>query len=254
MQHMYAKIVQDNIEQEKKDLFSRYSNDDIKLLNRMCSEINDKFSLNIQYLAEIDAYNLSFADEIILKYITNFSSETIKGYLIPNIALGKSKGCEEVILKMYFGFKESDEYIAKPGHAAPAHIYARYDNSFKNLKPKKIKDELVSLVKNPRDAFYLPFTTKMLASWKIPEVKDILVAYLESSSISFQSVGLTKELSESLPTLDSIRRELKLLSINALKYFPGIDTCNAIEATIHDHDEDVVHAAKKTLKVLRKLK
>jgi len=132
----------------------------------MFGEINCCFGTNFHYLAEIDRFNIHGSGEIMAKYISSFPSETVRGFLIPQIVADRLKDADKLILQLYLHFKNSDEYIAKPEEPSPAHIYVRYDNAFKSLKPKRLQNELLKPAHDPRNAFYLPFTMRMLASWK----------------------------------------------------------------------------------------
>lgn len=73
---------------------------------------------------------------MLAKYIEDFSSESVKGYLLPLLVSDKIQDCNKLDLRLYLHFKSSGEYIAAPGESAPAHIYVRYDNAIKNYVPK----------------------------------------------------------------------------------------------------------------------
>ena len=170
----YSKVLIDSIEREKRGIDYIYPKADKELLHQLLEDINSYAGTNFQYLAELDTFNIHGVGSIVAKYITEFSSEGVKGYLIPQVVSDKTKDCDKLILQLYMHFRSSDEYIAKPGEPAPAHIYVRYDNAFRTLKPKRLAKELMGLAHSPRDAYYLPFTMRMLASWKIPEMKMYL--------------------------------------------------------------------------------
>ncbi len=124
------------------------------------------------------------------KYINRFQSESVRCYLIPQIVSDRVKDCERLAFELYVHFKNSKEYISSPGEPSPAHIYVRYDNAFKALKLKRMKHEPTGVVSNPRDAFYLTLTVRMLASWKIPELEQICFYFLDGSCITNDSLGL----------------------------------------------------------------
>lgn len=124
------------------------------------------------------------------EYIERFSSESVKGYLIPALVSDKVPNCDKLILQLYLHFRSSAEHIAAPQVPSPAHIYIRHDNAFKTLRPKKLAKELTALAHGPRDAFYLPFTMRMLASWKLPEMKNLLISYAMNDWITAQDVGI----------------------------------------------------------------
>ena len=140
--------------------------------------------------------------------------------------------------------------IAKPGKPAPAHIYVRYDNAFRILKPRRLAKDLIELAHSPRDAFYLPFTMRLLASWKMPEMKDLLLSYSANDSFSAQDVGICDSEQPYFPSLESMKRELTFTAINRLKYYPSAETLNVITSFLSSPDKDIKLATKRTLSAL----
>ena len=248
----YSKILINSIENEKRGTDYICPEADKELLHRLLGEINSYAGTNFHYLAELDAFNISGSGNIIAKYIKNFSSESVKGFLIPQMVSDKIKDCDKLILQLYLHFKLSDEYIGKPGYPSPAHIYVRYDNAFKKLKPKRLAKELTELVHNPRDAFYLPFTTRMLASWKMPEMKNLLISYSTDDSFIAQDVGIYNSEQPYFPSLEFMKRELKFTAIDGLKYYPSAEVRDIITSLVTSTDKDIKSAAKRTLKILTK--
>lgn len=242
----------DSIEREKAGIDYCCTDADRATLRELFKEINAYAGTAIQYLAEIDALNLYGSGQIIARYITKLSSESVKSILIPQLVSDKVKDCDKLLLQLYLHFKASDEYISMPGFPAPAHIYVRYDNAFKALKPKRLKDDLIKLAHNPRDAFYLPFTMRMLASWKVPELKELLILYSSNSNITAQDVGIGENCDAFLPPLAFIKRELRFIAIDGLKYYPSDNISEVIRQYITDSDPDIRAAAQRTLKVLSK--
>lgn len=250
----YGAVLKDAIKNEKLGRDYIYGDLDRKILQSMLHEINQITNINIHYLAEIDAFTINGAGNIMARYINQFESETIRAYLVPQIVSDKVENCDRLILDLYLHFKKSDAYISNADVPAPAHIYVRYDNAFKRLKPQKLKKDLMELAFNPRDAFYLPFTVQMLASWKIPELKNALALYLDGTSITAQSVGLRDTDEKFYPPLAWMKRELRFTAIHGLRYYPTADTIALIEPYVADVDSSVRAAAKKTLKVLKQVK
>lgn len=248
----YSKVLIDNIEREQKGLDYICPKADRELLHKLLDEINIYTGTNYHYLAELDAFNISGAGSIVAKYITEFSSEGIKGYLIPQMVSDKIKDCDKLVFQLYMHFRLSEEYIAKPGEPAPAHIYVRYDNAFKNLKPKRLAETLVELAHNPRDAFHLPLTMRMLASWKLPEMKNLLLSYAVNDSISAQDVGIHDGEQLYFPSVESIKRELIFTAINGLKYYPSAEVTDVITSLTSSSDKDIKLAAKRSLMALTK--
>lgn len=187
---VYHALLNDKIacEQNGTDFFC--PSEDRRLLHKMFDEINHQTGSDIHYLAQIDSFIIPGAGRIVEKYILDFTSESVKCYLIPQMIADKITDCDKLLLQLYLHFRQSKEYISEPGQPAPAHIYVRYDNAFKTLRSRRIENELITVVCNPRDAFYLPLTVNMLASWKNPEMFKVLTFYLTETDF----VGLISEI------------------------------------------------------------
>lgn len=248
----YNKVLLDSIDRERKGVDYICPESDKKVLEKMIDKINKNCGTDYHFLAEIDAFNIPESGKIMVQYLEQFQSESIRSYLIPQIVSDRVQDCARIVLSSYLHFKNSDEYISAPCKPAPAHIYTRYDNAFRVLKPKKLKEELFSLACNPRDAFYLPFSMRMLASWKIPDLERVFTSYMDSSNITHESVGLPAQSENYYPSLSFIRRELIFTAIDCLKHFPSENTLKLIKRCMNDPDKDICSAAKKTLRFLGK--
>lgn len=246
-------LLNQNITREIAHMDFVFNDADNEVAQEMIREINT-LGYEFHYLAEIETYKIPGSGCIISKYINRFSEEATRAYLVAQIIADSDnvKDCERTVLQLYLHFKSSNDYISEPGVPAPAHIYVRYDNAFKNLRPKKLKDELLTLVSNPRDAFYLPLTTRMLASWKLPGLKDLLVSFLDDSVVTAQSVGIREDSGVFYPSLEFMRRELKFTAIDGLKYYSSAETISLIKQRAIDSDLDIKLAAKKALKAMEK--
>lgn len=249
---MNTKILQDSIEKEKNNLEYRYGGSDRVILDELFPELNALFQTDFHYLAELDAYSIKGAGELFLKFIDRFESEYIRAILMMQLIEDGVKYAEREVLRLYQHFKSSDEYISKQNQPSSAHIYVKYDNAFRKLKPKKLKDDLVSLIVTPRDAYYLPLTTQMVASWQIPELQDVLIAYLDGSDITSESVGLPADADGYYPSLDTIKRQIKFSAILGLKYYPCDKVRNLLAECSADADKDIAQAAKKVIKYWEK--
>lgn len=228
-----------------------FNDKDNEVAQEMIREIN-ALGYDFHYLAEIESYKIPGSGNIILKYINKFSEEATRAYMIAQMVSDRIQDCGKVVLQLYLHFKSSSAYISKPGTPSPAHIYVRYDNAFNALKPKKLKDELLRLAFNPRDAFYLPLTMRMLASWRLPALKNLLISYLNDSTVTAQSVGIYEGDGIFYPSLESIKHELKFTAIDGLKYYPSTETISFIEQLTADSDLNIKMAAKKTLEKIKK--
>ena len=247
----YGRILLASIEREKNGTDYICPETDKALLHELLNEINSHAGTDFQYLAELDAFNIPGSGQIVARYITGFSSETVRGFLIPQIVADRVTDCDKQILQLYLHFKSSDEYISKPGCPAPAHIYVRYDDAFRKLKPKRLAEDLLKLAGDPRDAFYLPLTMRMLASWRLPEMYDLLIRYSSSDKLTAHDVGIYDGGDVPFyPPLEAIKRELRFTAINGLKYFPTSEAIAVIKSFAASADQDIRTAANKTLEAL----
>lgn len=247
-----TRVLLDAIEREKEGKDYHYDVDDKKLLSEMLNEINDFAGTNLNYLAELDMLRISGIGGIVARYITRFSSESVRGYLLSHIVDGKVKDADRIVLDMYMHFRKSKAYISASNQPAPAHIYVRYDNALTKLKPKRLTEKLMQLAYNPRDFFYLPFTMRMLASWKLPELKEICIRYSAKENVSEQDVGLADDGKVYFPPYTFIKRQMRFTAIIALKYYPEEDVLNLLQAYALEQDADIAAAAKKTINAICK--
>lgn len=241
-------ILQNSIENEKNGLEYRYSGSDREILDELFADLNALCQTDFHYLAELDAYSIKGAGELFLKHIDRFESEYVRAILMTQIVADGVKNAGQKVLRLYQHFKSSDEYISKQNQPSPAHIYAKYDNAFRKLKPKNLKDDLISLVVSPRDACYLPLTVQMVASWKIPELQEVLISYLDGSDITVKSVGLPADSEGYYPSLNFIKRQIKFSAIAGLKYYPCDKVKKLLTECSADADKDIAQAAKMVVK------
>ena len=249
----YDRILQDSIDREKKGIDYLYNENDKAVLLQMLDDINKTYGTNLRFLAEIDYFYIPGSGTIMAQFLDKFQSESIRGYLIPTIVSDNIKNCAQIVLQSYLRFKCSKEYISEPNQPSPAHIYVRYDNALKKLKPKEYKEDLLLLAQNPRDVFYLPFTMRMLASWKIPELEQILVSYLDDSYVTNESLGLPQQNENYYPSAAFIKRELKFTAINCLKYYPSNFVITKLKAYTEIEDKDIQLAVNKTIHSFKRI-
>lgn len=248
---MLNKVLFDCIQSEISGTDYTYSKEDRLLLDEMIHELNTIAGTSYSYLAELDSYSIQDADKIISSYIERFSSESVRAYLLPHIAVERNADSAYMVLRMYNHFRESEEYIATSQQNVPAHIYVRYDNAFRKIHSKRIKNELLKLSKSARDAFYLPLTVRMLAAWKLPGLYEVLARYAFGDDLDAKAFGLNTE-EESYPAIEHMTRELRFTAIDCLRHYPSQSTVDIINRYIDDPDVDIVMACKKTLKTLMK--
>ncbi len=239
-------VLRDSIMDEINGRDYKYGQEDKVVLEKIYRELHDCLDVNVHYLAELDLCTFKGAGFIIDKYISEIPSQSVRGYLLPHMVYDKVPDCDLKTLRLYLDFRASDAYISKPGEPAPAHIYVRFDNAFRKLKAKRIRDDLISLAKNARDACYLPFTMQMLASWKRPEMKEILKRYLTITIEDLQNEGRGVPYG-SRPNAESIKRDLTFVAIGGLKYYPTPDVIEDLQKYTLSQDEDIRKAAIKVL-------
>lgn len=251
---IYPIVLAYNIENEKNGIGHVYGENDKKILAAMTRDINKHLGTDIHYLTEIHMFNLQGAGSIMLNYIHQFESESVKAYLIPQLVTDRVPNCSEIILDLYKGFKSSNKYISAPGESAPVHIAMSYDYAFTKLKPKKYRKELMNYMIEPRDIFYLPLTARMIASWKKPEMYERMLKLYESYSITDNELGLEEGVEGYAPPAEFIRRELKFTAIDCLKYYPTEEVVEMLVKLLDHSDKHFRNAANKSLKYIEKHK
>lgn len=249
---IYSQLLYDSINDEKKGIDYICQGNDRKVLVDMLAEINMYLGTNLHYLAEIDLLDLKGSGVIMANYLDKFQSDSVRCYLAPQIAADKVSNGAEILLRSYLHFRDSKEYISLPDTPSPAHIYTRYDNAISKLKPRKLKKDLLTIVANPRDAFYLPLTTRMLALWKVPELERVLMFFLNENNITNELVGLPRGAVDYYPPLSFIRKQLKLMGIDNLKYYPSENVVNLLNMCAKTEDKDITSAINKSLKYIKK--
>lgn len=224
---------------------------DKQLLKQLLFEINSQHGTNYRYLAQLDFIKMENINHIIIKYLDEFKSEHIKVILLKQLFLGNDFEKEDLTIKYYNKFKESKEYISEIGEPAPNKIITIYDNLFSNFSSKKDKIKLLDIIKNPRDAYYLPLTVKMLSLLKNDEIKEILLKFLNSSFVS-RKIGTLYKDENYDPSLPIIKHKLLLMSIEYLKYFSTDEVYNALKKYENDKNLEIQRLAIKTIKHIKK--
>ena len=253
----YLPFLENAIEDEKAGKGYSYSAQDRVILDEMFDQLT-YYGRKLHYLAEVDNFNIVGAGPIMARYIQRFNSEAVRAYLIPQIVSDKVPDCDRLILNLYNHFRCSDQYFSPPGKGSPVHIYLRYDNAFRTLKPKRLKAQLLTLAQNPHDFHRLPFTMIMLASWKIPEMKERLLFYLDPNNVTPELIGTIENDSKLIPHdlsfsyYEYIRREVQFTAINGLKYYPEVEIIDILVPYVQNSDEDIRAAAQKAINAIQK--
>ncbi len=244
---IYGAVLKYLIEKEIAGTDYRYSPADRAVLDEMVKEIKQECGVSVYYLAELDSFEIPGAGNIVAKYFPRFESESVRAFLLPHVVADKIADCDEFVYQWYVHFMNSDAYISPPGAPAPAHIYVRYDNMFRHLRSRKLKKRLTELVLLPRNAHYLPLTTYVLASWKVPELKDALIRYASGKDVTPEEVGIYDVNLTWYPPFDFILRELRFVGIKGLRFY----RTSEVESLIRNMprtDRDIAAALDKTIK------
>lgn len=250
---MYGAVLRYNIENEKHGRDYSYSPSDKKLLKKMFREINRSLGTHIRYLAEMDAFIYHGSGEIVAQYIKQFETESVRAILLAQIIADKIPDCDLLTYELYMHFKCSDSYISQPFKPSPLHITGSYDNAFRRLNPRRLKAELLELARSPRDAEYLPLTMRMLASWRVPQMHDVLLSYADSDRLTSEDVGLDpNDDRRRAPTLETIKRNLKFTAIAGLKYYTTSEAKSVLNRFSAYDDKDFCEAAEKSLAFMAK--
>ena len=247
---MYTRFIQYQINQEIAKINYVYDEADGTLLREMFEKMNRQCGSSYHYLAEIVYHLTPGASRIVLEYFDRFHSEGVRAYLLPQLLLDKNLPDARIILDGYLRFKHSPDYISGKDKPAPAYISTRYDDALKKLKPKKLKAELEAFAACPRDVVYLPFTMRMLASWRSPVVEQQLRRYFDPATISAQEFGLPEDSGDFFPSVSSMRKELLFFAIACSVYYPSDENIGNVQKLLVSDDQNLRMAAKKAMKKL----
>lgn len=248
----YGKVLQDMIEREQQGKEYRYSAKDRVILDEMFLGINGYAGTDFHYLAELDTFNIKGSGPILAKYIWKLETQTARAFLIPQLVADRIKDCDKLVLDLYLDFRNSDVCTLDPERDRTAATHVRYDNAFRKLKPKRLKSELLKLAQNPRDAFRLPLTMQMLASWKLPEMYEILLRYANPENTTPEQLGFPADTEQRQGRVAYIKRDLQFVAILGLKYYPTPETERILREFTQNPDKDIMLAARKSLKALEK--
>ena len=239
--------LEDLILSEKEGRRYSCSCEDRITLNCMFKEINIRLGTDIHYLAELDYYYYYGIGDILIKYIDLFVSEEVRAYLLPQLVVNKVENCANEIVRLYNHFKTSNVYSSNDEDVTIP-IYYRYDDSFKHLRSRKIKRQLLEFAYNPRDVFYLRDTIKMLSSWKIDEMEMLLRQYLESDRYKPEDF-LIYDTSDwnSMNQFRVMKIYLREVGIYGLRYYPSKDNIELLKSFLNDEYQYIRELTKKSI-------
>ena len=167
---------------------------------------------------------------------------------MPKIINDRTKKCDILLLHLYKQFRLSNDYSCVNEKITNSHITVHYDNEFLQMKSKRIAKDLISILKNPLDAYYLPLTLRKIASWKIEGFENILNKYVSLIKNYYDGNYFT-----SICKIIDIR-ELTFTVIACLKYCPIFGNKACLESLYSINDNDLFVAIRKVLKYYEKLR
>ena len=116
---MDDQLLRSAIERERQGIDYFCPPSDRAILREMMLEANEKLGVSVQYLAEIDHLDLQGAGTVYADYLEQFSSESVRSYLIPQIVSDRVDHYDDIVLRAYLHFRASGEYISGPEQPAP---------------------------------------------------------------------------------------------------------------------------------------
>lgn len=222
-------LYQSAVTEEKQWRKEKSNEHDIVLLEKLLNELRD-LGYKYKYLADITnrENNDSKLLNIVLAYIGKFDDEGISAELIGVVGKKGNTAATEVIIKNYLNSSDENKRMQA----------VFYDNALEQIKDKRYVNDYLELLKNPEDAIKLHFTMVMLGKWKVEEAKPYFLKYLDST----------------LLYLNKTTSDLVFTSLEALSYYddPNGLIIKSIESKLSSSDKDVVTAAKKAIKRLKK--
>lgn len=246
-------LLQYAIEREESRKGYVYNEHDARVAKKMLKEIR-KLGYPVHYVAELDMCRINGISSILERYIHLFQSECTRAYLLDNLIEDKPADCDKLVLSLYRHFRGLPDTEPILANRTSAFICFRYDHAFHKLKSRRIKHELLEIVKSPENADEFAFTFQMLASWKMPEMETLSKHYLlHGSSITAAEFGLTHPDENFLTVrLPLIQQELRFRGIGGLRYFPSEENIALLRPLLDDASKDIRLAAASSLEKMQK--
>lgn len=177
-----------------------------------------------------------------------------EGGLIPKY---KNENCDmdfffDLFMQSYEQFKNSEDYLSPSDEKKcwqMCGVGGRYGNVFASMKSRENLEKLMPILANPRDAFNLSFAVEKIAQTGIPEMEPLLRRYTDSDLITNEELGIDKITGE-LRIGDYIRKRLKMMAIDGLKYYSTKESIEKLRELMNDEDFYVREAANKSLEYL----
>lgn len=238
-------LLQKLIEEERKD--ASFVAADAKILQKLLTEVNQYAGTRFTTLTELASYNVHGAGPIVARYIEIFQSEGIRMELLDQLVADRVENCGQLLMRMYRNYRRT--WKDEMEHLQDA---CAYDNAFWRLKPKRMKAELFELTSDIRSVVVLPFTMRMLASWKLPEMKRFLLNCLEGKKLGYRDFGMSE--SANTRILELAKAQVVYVGLYGLRYYPSAEVLEELQRFEDNDDKNIRAAAIKTMAYIAKHK
>lgn len=214
---------------EEKEWRKNGNTSDINVMDQLLEEVRE-LGYHYRYFADITnrENNEKNLLNLLLRYIGQFQDDYFSAALVKVVGKKGNISATEIILKNYMGLSND----SKHKHAG------FYDNALNQIKDKRYLTSYMELLKSPEDAIKLPLTMIMLGKWQLEEAKPYFFEYL-NTDILYHNNNIS---------------DLVYISLEALSFYPDQDgmIMKALEDKLNNNDKDMVNAAQKAIKRLKK--
>ena len=122
------------------------------------------------------------------------------------------------------------------------------DWNLSKLRPKRLKNELYELIINPKDAYYFPYTVRMLSSWNYPNMEEKLKEYIRNdytrADFGFNENSIKIE---NIDWLKLMKKSLLKTGLENLRYYPSEENIDILKKYVDYKEQEIQKTAKKSL-------
>ncbi len=200
--------------------------DDDRLMWALLHDINRQCGTNLRAPVDLQDLYVSGAGPIVAEAIRGFNLHENRAMLLHHLVGHKAKGyppvpeCAQLLWELYQDFRASAQFLQSPAHLD-------FDAAFSALKPKALAADLLTLARDPLEAREMPFTMQMLARWKLPEMRQILLACLDNPDIllnRLQAAGIESQPPQTVEQFCFDARVWALcFAVGNLKHYPAAE-------------------------------
>lgn len=164
--------------------------DDQLIMNELIRDINNSCQVKIRGFSDLCDSYIKGAGLIVAKHINRFHSHLIRSSLIFHLVGNKKyecervNGCEQIIWTLLGEYRDSVVFVDNS-------IMMEYDSAFAQLKSKRLLNPLLTLAQNPYLFSFFPQTMKMLARWKNPSMKKVVMDYFTKPELIKAQIAMS---------------------------------------------------------------